>query len=61
MIKFKSFTSYCNSTGTSSSNAACELTTWLQENPDVELLDWKVCSTGSQNWLTIVIQYKERD
>jgi hypothetical protein len=33
---------------------------WLKENPTLEVVNWQAVSTGKDNQLCIVIEYKEK-
>jgi hypothetical protein len=40
-------------------SAAQVLNKWLDENPKVQVVDWKPCSLGESNQLCIVVEYIE--
>lgn len=59
-IKFKTFESYENTIERSKSCSAAEyLNEWLEENPNVEIINWDTCATSSDG-VYITIQYYER-
>ena len=64
MIKFKTFCPHEVSYGEYERgdryhDAATSLNNWLEENSNVEILNWHTCSVGQTNKLYITIQYKE--
>ena len=40
-------------------SATQALNEWLEENPNIEIIDWKPCHVGDHSELYITIQYKE--
>ena len=36
-----------------------QITNWLKENPNIEVISWQATPVGDQNELFITIQYKE--
>ena len=64
MIKFKTFCPHIVNYGVYEGgnryyDAATSLNNWLEENANVEILNWHTCSSGKANELYITIQYKE--
>ena len=59
-IKFKTFESYKSTIERSKSCSAAEyLNEWLEENPNVEIINWQTTPIGTTNELYITIQYRE--
>lgn len=62
-IKFKTFcpgTAVTNKVyGPQKHPADYFLNTWLEENPNVELISWQTTPVGTTNEIYITIQYKE--
>ena len=64
MIKFRTFWPYKESRPTLGIvyvSATQALNEWLEENPNMEIIDWKPCPVGDHNELYITIQYKENN
>ncbi len=59
-IKFKTFESFKNTIERSKSCSAAEyLNEWLEENPNVEIINWDTCAVEPHG-VCITIQYYER-
>lgn len=58
-IQFTSHFTYINNCRTHV-NAAIQATDWFRENNEFEIVSWQALSTGKDNDLTIVVEYKER-
>ena len=62
MIKFRTFWPYKESRPTLGIvyiSATQALNEWVEENPNIEIIDWKTTPVGGLNELYITIQYKE--
>ena len=62
MIKFRTFWPYKEShptLGIVYISATQALNDWLEENPNMEIIDWKPCPVGDELYITI--QYKENN
>ena len=62
MIKFRTFWPYKESRPTLGIvyiSATQALNEWVEENPNIEIIDWKTTPVGDHNELYITIQYKE--
>lgn len=58
-IKFKTFESFENTVERSKSRSAAEyLNEWLEENPNVEIINWDTCAVEPHG-VYITIQYYE--
>jgi hypothetical protein len=63
-IKFKTFnpyTDYDTRHGKYQISATSALNSWLEENPKVEVIDWKTTAVGTTNEIYITIQYRESE
>ena len=59
-VKFKTFTPYrAHSDPIRSYTATESLNKWLEENPNVEIINWQASPAGTTNELYITVQYKE--
>lgn len=58
-IQFTSYDEYYNNCITHIS-ATSQLDDWFKENNDYEVVSWQAISTGKDNNLTIVVEYKKR-
>lgn len=61
-IKFKTFNPYQKQDyyhGKCVVEAASALNEWLEENPNVEIINWQATPVGTTNELYITIQYRE--
>ena len=62
MTKFKTFNPYEESDyyrGKYWVSATTALNSWLENNPNVEIVSWQTTPVGTTNELYITIQYKE--
>lgn len=59
MIKFKTFYPARVRNSIEIITATTALNMWLEENPKVEVIDWRTTPVGDHNELYITIQYKE--
>ena len=62
MTKFRTFwprNEYRSAHGNVFVSATQALNEWVEENPNMEIIDWKPCPVGDHNELYITIQYKE--
>lgn len=63
-ITFKPYTEYDNQQRRVMYSAAVQVNTWLEENPEVEIISWQATaiSKSDEVWsndLCITVQYKE--
>ena len=58
-IQFTSDYKYINNCKTYI-DAAAQANNWFKENNDYEIVSWQAVSTGKDNSLTIVVEYKKR-
>jgi hypothetical protein len=60
-IKFRTFrpgiTTFAG--GKITVSAAENLNSWLEENPDIEIISWQATPVGTTNEIYITIQYRE--
>ena len=68
MIRFKTFSSrveyeQIGNYGRSAIHisATVQVNDWLEDNPDVEIINWQTTAVGKEQELWITIQYKEAD
>ena len=64
MIKFRTFwphNEYRSARGSVFISATQALNEWVEENPNIEIIDWKTTPVGDHNELYITIQYRENE
>lgn len=65
MIRFKTFKPSIEYDGNGHRlvySATLQLNEWLEENPDVEIINWQATAVGEGDYaLWITVQYKEND
>lgn len=61
-LRFKTFKSWTDRTSIGSiiHNPTDDLNIWLEENPNIEIIDWKVIQAGNAYEYFIVVSYIER-